>query len=329
MFAIQIRDDDRHTMAWTQVDAPEPGPEEALVEVHATAVNRADLLQRRGLYPPPEGASDIPGLEASGVVAEVGERVTRVAPGDRVCCLLAGGGYAQFVTTHADMLLKLPENLDLTRAAAIPEVYYTAYLNLVIEGAMQHGATVLLHAGASGVGTAAIQICRLYDAAVLATASAPKLAGLREMGVVAIDRHEEDFAARVAEETEGRGVDVILDPVGGGYLGDDVQSLAARGTVVIIGLLGGTEGQLSLAPLLRKRLRIVGSVLRSRSLAEKLEITARFRDDVWPHVGTDGIWPVVDRVLPIEEVEAAHALLERNETFGKVVLSVRESRRSA
>jgi putative PIG3 family NAD(P)H quinone oxidoreductase len=324
MKAIQVNDDEHHTLVWEEVETPSPGPGEVLIEAAATAVNRADLLQRRGWYPVPEGASDILGLEVSGTISSVGEGVAGWNAGDRVCCLLSGGGYAQYVCAPADLLLPVPPSLDLVEAAAIPEVFYTAYLNIFLEAAQTQGERVLVHAGASGVGTAAIQLCGIFDSPVYATASTSKLDFLEDLGVeAAIDRTEEDFAERIAELTDGEGVDIVLDPVAADYLAQNIDVLKQCGRLVIIGLLSGMSAELSLGKLLMKRLRIIGSVLRSRSLAEKAEITAGFREEVWPWFESGGLSPTIYRMLPITEANAAHEILQKNENIGKVVLRIR------
>lgn len=323
MKAIQVRDDEQHTLVWEEVEPPSPGPGEVLVKAAATAVNRADLLQRRGLYPVPEGASEILGLEVSGTIAQLGEGVEGHQVGDRVCALLAGGGYAEYVVVPAAMLLAVPESIDLVEAAAIPEVFYTAYLNIFLEANQTQGERVLVHAGASGVGTAAIQLCRVFDSPVYATASGSKLDFLRELGVeAAIDRHEEDFAERIDALTDGEGVDIILDPVAANYLDRNTRILKRCGRLVIIGLLSGTKAELSLSRLLMKRLRVIGSVLRARSLDEKVEITSRFRQEVWPWFDSGELAPIIDRMLPIAEAMKAHDILHNNENVGKVVLRI-------
>ncbi|QDG54684.1 NAD(P)H-quinone oxidoreductase [Persicimonas caeni] len=323
MKAIQVRDDEQHTLVWEEVDTPSLGPGEVLIKAAATAVNRADLLQRRGLYPVPEGASPIMGLEVSGTIAKLGEGVEGYQIGDRVCALLAGGGYAEYVVVPADMLLSVPASIDLVEAAAIPEVFYTAFLNIFLEANQSEGERVLVHAGASGVGTAAIQLCRVFDSPVYATASASKLDFLRELGVeAAIDRHEEDFAERIDELTDGEGVDIILDPVAADYLDRNTRILKKCGRLVIIGLLSGTKAELSLSRLLMKRLRVIGSVLRSRSPEEKVEITSRFRQEVWPWFESGELSPVIYRMLPITSADEAHDILRNNENVGKVVLRI-------
>jgi putative PIG3 family NAD(P)H quinone oxidoreductase len=323
MKAITVRDDDAHSLAWETVPRPTHDSDEVVVRVRATAVNRADLLQRRGHYPPPDGASEILGLEASGVITETGDAVENWQVGDDVCALLPGGGYSEYVSVPADMLLPVPDGLDHTEAAGIPEVFYTAYLNIVLEADHSPGESVLIHAGASGVGTAAIQLCRLRDAPIFATASGGKLQVVRNLGADhAIDRHEESFPAVVDEVTDGAGVDVILDPVGADYLDDNIQSLATGGRQVLIGLLGGATEELSLARLLQQRLRIIGSVLRSRPASDKIALTDRIRREVWPHFDSGELRPIIYRELPITRAEQAHELLEHNETIGKVILTV-------
>ena len=319
MRAIVVADDSARSLVWAEVPAPTIGPEQVRVRAHATAVNRADLLQRRGLYPVPPGASDILGLEVAGTIAAVsGWRV-----GDRVCALLEGGGYAEEVAVDASMLIAVPESMSFVDAAALPEVVYTAYLNVVVEPALQPGESVLVHAAASGVGTAAVQLCKALGHTCYATTTGAKLDVVRALGATAVfDRQADDFERAIAEATGKRGVDVILDPVGGSYLEKNVRCLAEGGRLVNIGLLGGTSAQLDIARLLTRRLRIIGSVLRSRSRAEKVAITAGLLRDVWPHVTAGAIRPVVERTFPIAEAGAAHALLGTNATVGKIVLTL-------
>lgn len=323
MKAIHVEDDDNRSLVWRRAPDPDIADEDVLVRVRSTAVNRADLLQRRGGYPPPEGASTILGLEIAGTIERVGSDVDGWTPGDRVCALLPGGGYAEYAAVPAPMLLDVPDALDLVDAAGIPEVFYTAYLNLRLEAEHDDGESVLIHAGASGVGSAAIQLCHLFDAPVYSTASAGKLDLLRRLGVEeAIDRRDEDFVEIVREATDGRGVDVVLDPVTGDYLPRDIRVLAPQGRLVVIGLLRGSSAELPLGRLLRDRLRVIGSVLRSRSLAEKIEITEAFRETVWPHFETGELHPVIDDRLPITEAERAHELIQSNRTAGKLILEI-------
>lgn len=311
-------------LVWTEVEDVVCEPEEVLVSVRATAVNRADLSQARGGYPPPPGASDILGLEMAGVIAQVGEQVPDWHVGDRVCALLPGGGYAEKVAVPHQLLLRLPDHWDFATATAVPEVWYTAYVNLFMEGNLKAGETVLIHAGASGVGTAAIQLAKAVDATVIVTVgSADKANRCRELGAdCAINYKEKEFGAEVQAFTENRGVDLILDPVGGSYLAQNVQALAMYGRLVNIGLLGGPLGELNVALLLRKRLKIVGSTLRNRSLAEKITITQKFESRFWPMLVDGQLNPVVDKTFPISEAQAAHAYVAQNANFGKVILTV-------
>ena len=325
MKAIQVHDGG-HTLSWEEVPTPTPKPGEVLIKVAATSCNRADLLQRRGLYPPPQGASPILGLDASGVVEAVGEGVDQWEPGDKVCTLLAGGGYAEYVTSPAGLLLEVPSPIRLVEAAAIPEVFYTAFVNIFLEADFKLGESVLIHAAASGVGTAAVQICRAFDSPVIGTASHSKLDFLRELGVdMAIDRENEDFSARIDQLTEHDGVDIILDPVGASYFERNLHLLKNQGRLIIIGLLSGADAQISLARLLRRRLRVIGSVLRSRSVEEKVAITDKFRATLWPLFEAGEIQPIIDKTFPIERAEKAHQLLEDNATIGKIVLTIDDS----
>lgn len=322
MHAIHVRDDGR--LVWESHPRPEPTDAEVLVAVEATAVNRADLLQKRGAYPPPDGASEILGLEVAGVVEEVGQRVDDWEEGDRVCALLPGGGYAEYAAVPADMLLEVPESIELRDAAGIPEVFYTAYLNLRMEAEHDDGEAVLVHAGASGVGSAALQLCHLFDAPTVATASTPKLDFLRdELEVdLVVDRLQEDFVERIHEATDRGEVDVVLDPVGGDYLPRNVEVMAECGRLVVIGLLRGRSAELPMGTVLRNRLRVIGSVLRSRSVEEKVAITRRFRREVWPHFAKGDLEPVVHTTFPIREADRAHELIASNDTIGKVILEV-------
>ena len=323
MFAIAIDSDVPRSLRWHLTDEPVIAPDQVLVRAAATAVNRADLLQRKGRYPVPPGASEILGLEVAGTIESVGADVRDWNVGDRVCALLEGGGYAERVAVDASMLLPVPERLTLQEAAALPEVFYTAFLNIFIEADIQENETVLVHAAASGVGTAAVQLCRVFGHRCLATASTAKLPFLQELGAdVTIDRNVASFREVVREETDGRGVDVILDPVGGSYLDANVASLARGGRLVNIGLLGGARGELALAPLLTRRLRIIGSVLRSRTREEKIAITGRLRERVWPLFASGELRPVIHSVLPIADAGSAHDLLATNTTTGKVVLAI-------
>ena len=311
------------TLVWEEVADIGYGPDEVLVDVRATAVNRADLSQARGNYAPPPGASDILGLEMSGMVREVGANVSGWRPGDRVCALLPGGGYAERAAVPAGMLLRLPDDWTFAQGAAVPEVWYTAFINLFDEGQLQAGETALIHAGASGVGTAAIQLAVVAGARAIATAgSADKVAFCRELGAIAINYKEQDFLAETLAATDGQGVDVILDPVGGDYLARNVAALRLLGRLVNIGLMGGTKGELNMGQLLGKRLRIAGSLLRPRSVAEKIAITRRFEAEVWPRLIAGTLRPIIDRAYPITDAQAAHEYVQANRNVGKVILEI-------
>jgi putative PIG3 family NAD(P)H quinone oxidoreductase len=324
MKAIFVKADPSRELYLAEMPTPQPGPDAVLVKIHATAVNRADLLQRRGLYPPPPGESDILGLEAAGVIVEIGGNVTEWQIGDRVLCLLGGGGYAEYVTVHKDMLLPIPTHLNFEQAAAIPEVFYTAFVNLFLEGELQAGENVLIHAGGSGVGTAAIQLARHAGAQVFITAgSDDKIQrGLALGAQVGINYKTEDFAAHINAVTQQQGVDLILDCVGGKYLDKNLSLLRVKGRLVLIGLLGGAKAEIDLAPVLRKRLRVIGSVLRSRSLMEKIAITQAFKERILPLFVSQQIHPVIDTVYPLSEANKAHEHVAANKNFGKVVLRV-------
>ena len=319
MKAIQI---DNGKLVLGEAPEPEIGVGQVKIAVHASAVNRADLAQVAGAYPPPPGASDILGLECSGEVVEIGEGVTRVAPGDQVCALLSGGGYAERVAAPAGQVLKIPSGLSLLEAAAIPEVFATAYLNLYREGKLAKGERVLLHAGASGVGTAAIQLCRESGNPVFVTVGGEdKLERCLALGAVGgTNRHKERFADLVPEWTDSQGFDLILDPVGGAYLQDNLASLRTDGRLVLIGLMGGIKAEIPLATLLMKRLRLLGSTLRSRSIPAKSALMDGLKADVWPKLANGAIKPVIETAFPMPEAQRAQDLVASNQTFGKVLL---------
>ncbi|WP_420627804.1 NAD(P)H-quinone oxidoreductase [Candidatus Leptofilum sp.] len=313
-------------LVWEAVPDLVFGSDEILVDVWATAVNRADLLQATGGYPPPAGASEILGLEMAGVVAEVGEDVEEWQVGDRVCALLPGGGYAEQVAVPAGMLIRLPDSWSFAMGTAVPEVWYTAYVNLFLEGDLVAGETVLIHAGASGVGTAAIQLANAADATVFITAgSAEKLLACRKLGAeLTINYKQDDFLEKVLAATHGQGVDLILDPVGGGYLDRNVRALGRYGRLVNIGLLGGTHGEMNMGLVLGKRLRIIGSTLRSRPPAEKVKITEQFQSGFWPLLRDGELEPIIDTIFPIEQAQEAHSYVAQNKNIGKVILTIRE-----
>ena len=325
MKAIVVKTENKNPrLVWQDVPDIKPGPDEVLVDVKATAVNRADLLQAMGLYPPPPGESEVLGLEMAGVVAAIGSNVRRRRIGDRVMGLLPGGGYAQQVAIHSLLLLDLPDRWSYAQGAAIPEVWLTAYSNLFMEAALQSGQTVMIHAGGSGVGTAAIQLAREAGATVFVTAgSAAKLERCRELGAsIGVNYKQQDFVEAVMAATNGQGVDVILDPIGGAYLNQNLALLRENGRLVNIGLLGGSTAEINLGAVLGKSLRIIGTRLRSRPLAQKIEITRMFADRFWPVFETGRLQPIIDSVFKIEEADAAHDYVRQNKNTGKVVLEI-------
>jgi putative PIG3 family NAD(P)H quinone oxidoreductase len=307
-----------------EVPDPTTGPGELLVDVAATAVNRADLLQRQGHYPPPKGASEVLGLECSGTVAEVGDGVEEWAVGDEVCALLAGGGYAERTAVPAGQVLPLPGGVDVVTAAALPEVACTVWSNVFMIAGLQADETLLVHGGAGGIGTMAIQLAKALGARVLTTAGSPaKLQRCRDLGAdVAISYRDEDFVEVAKRETDGRGVDVILDNMGAKYLAPNLSALATNGRLAIIGMQGGTKAELDIGKLLSKRGAVTATSLRARPVEEKAAIVRSVRDHVWPLVAEGHVRPVVHTRLPLEEVQEGHRLLEDGEATGKVLLTV-------
>ncbi|WP_282794823.1 NAD(P)H-quinone oxidoreductase [Streptomyces sp. CC224B] len=311
-------------LQWAEVPDPVPGEGEVLVDVAASAVNRADLLQRQGFYDPPPGASPYPGLECSGRIAALGPGVTGWAVGDEVCALLAGGGYAEKVAVPAGQLLPVPKGVDLVTAAALPEVTATVWSNVFMVAHLRPGETLLVHGGASGIGTMAIQLAKALGARVAVTAGGPeKLEFCRELGAdVLIDYREQDFVEEVRQATGGAGADVILDIMGAKYLDRNVEALAVSGRLAIIGMQGGAKGELNIGALLRKRGAVMATSLRARPVAEKTAIIAAVREHVWPLVEAGTVRAVVDQVVPLREAGVAHRVLEEGGHRGKVVLSV-------
>ncbi len=312
------------TLVWE--DAPDPfmGPEDALVDVHATALNRADLLQRAGNYPPPPGASPIMGLEMAGVIAAIGSNVRGWSVGDRVMALLPGGGYAEQVSVPASLLMAVPTGWSMAQAAALPEVYLTAFVNLYMEAALADGETVLVHGGASGVGTAAIQLCHATGNPILVTAgSDEKCDACRALGADhAINYRTGDWANEVRQAAPD-GVDVILDMVGADYLADNLGLLRLRGRLVLIATLSGSRAEIDLRQLMGKRLTLIGSVLRPRTLAEKVAIKERFLERFGALLNNRTIQPAIDGVYLITQANEAHKRMAANRNVGKIVLQVR------
>ncbi|MFD7260030.1 NAD(P)H-quinone oxidoreductase [Streptomyces sp. NPDC059874] len=311
-------------LVWTDVPDPVAGEGEVLVEVAASAVNRADLLQRQGFYNPPPGASPYPGLECSGRVSAIGPGVSGWAVGDEVCALLSGGGYAQQVAVPAGQLLPVPAGVDLVTAAALPEAVATVWSNVFMVAGLRPAETLLVHGGSSGIGTMAIQLGKAVGAKVAVTAGGPeKLARCAELGAdVLIDYREQDFVEEIKAATGGAGADVILDIMGAKYLDRNVSALAVNGRLAVIGLQGGVKAELNLAALMAKRAAITATTLRARPLEEKAAIVAAVREHVWPLVSAGRVRPVVHATLPITEAAEAHRVLEASSHVGKVLLTV-------
>jgi putative PIG3 family NAD(P)H quinone oxidoreductase len=306
-----------------EVEAPALTPGALRIRVSAAGVNRADLLQRRGMYPPPPGASPLLGLECAGEVIEVGAGVAGWKPGDRAMALLAGGGYAEEVVVDAGSALPVPDALSLEEAAALPEVYLTVFLNVFELGALPEPGRLLVHGGGSGIGTAAIGLAKLAKAKVIVTAgSDEKCARCRALGAdVAVNYRTEKFLDAVRAATDGAGVDVVLDSIGAPYLADNLAALTVGGRLVVIGLMGGAKTELNLGLLLARRLTLIGSTLRTRSVGEKARLVAAFRARFGADLAAGRIRPVVDRVLPFARAGDAHRLLQASEHFGKLVLT--------
>jgi putative PIG3 family NAD(P)H quinone oxidoreductase len=306
-----------------EVPSPELSPGQLRLRVAATAVNRADLLQRQGLYPPPPGASELLGLECAGEVAEVGAGVSGWSVGDRAMALLPGGGYAEEVVVDAGSAMPVPARLDLVHAAALPEVFLTVHLNVFELGALSEGGAVLVHGGGSGIGTAAIQLVRAAGGRIVVTAgSEEKCQRCRDLGADrAVNYREGDFVAACKEATDGRGVDVVLDSIGAPYLERNLAALAMDGRLVLIGLMGGAKAEISLATLLMRRIHVIGSTLRTRPVEEKAAIVRGFLARFGAALEKGEVGPVIDRVLPLAEAAEAHRIVKRSEHFGKVLLA--------
>jgi len=312
-----------------EVADPVPAVDEVLITIAAAGVNRADLMQRQGLYPPPPGAPPYPGLECAGQIAAVGSQVTGWRLGDNVCALLAGGGYAEQVAVPTGQVLPWPagksplaEAASPAEAAALPEAACTVYANVFLQAGLQPGETLLVHGGASGIGTMAIQVGKAFGARVACTAgSQPKLARCRELGAdLAINYRDEDFVAKVQDFTGGHGADVILDIIGASYLARNITAIATGGRLAVIGLQGGAKAEIDLGQMLRKRVSVQAASLRARPPGEKTAIVAAVRENIWPLISSGQVKPVVDRVLPLTEAGQAHRLMEDGAHIGKIVL---------
>ena len=309
----------------TPVERPTPvaGPGEVLIRVEAAGVNRPDVMQRLGAYPPPPGASDLPGLEVAGTIERIGADAGPWRGGDRVCALVAGGGYAEYCVAPAPQCLPIPVGLDAARAAAIPETFFTVWTNVFERGRLQAGESALFHGGTSGIGTTAIQLAAARGARVFATAgTAEKCRACERLGAAhAINYRDEDFVEAVKSVTAGRGVDLILDIMGGDYLDRNLRALAVEGRLVQIGLMGGDQATIDLRRILARRLTLTGSTLRPRSVAEKGAIAAALRREVWPLLESGRVTPIVYRTFPLREAAEAHRLMESSGHIGKIVLT--------
>ena len=323
MRAISISEPgDADVLTVTEEARPSAGPGQVVIDVAAAGVNRADVMQRLGFYPPPKGASPLPGLEVSGTVAEVADGVSGIAVGDEVCALIDGGGYAEAVAVPSTQVLPVPKGVSLADAAGLPEVVCTVWSNVFMTANLQPGETLLVHGGSSGIGTMAIQLAKALGARVAVTAgSAEKLDACRALGAdVAISYKDEDFVERVREETDGRGADVILDNMGAKYLGRNVDALATAGRLVVIGLMGGRRGELDLGTLLSKRGAVIATSLRARPAEEKAAIVAAVREHVWPLVEDGTVRPVIHQTYPLAEAAQAHRDMEASGHIGKLLL---------
>ena len=310
----------------TERPVPRPAAGEVLIRVAAAGINRPDVMQRTGNYPPPPGAPDLPGLEVAGTVAALGSEVTDLAPGDKVCALVAGGGYAEYCAAPAPQCLPVPDGLDMTSAAALPETFFTVWTNVFDRGRLSAGEKFLVHGGSSGIGTTAIQLARAFGAEVFATAgSAEKCTACEELGAAAaINYREEDFVARIKDLTGDAGVDVILDMVGGDYLPRNLECLAVEGRLVQIALQHGPKVEMNLLPVMLKRLTVTGSTLRPRTVAQKGEIAASLREQVWPLLADGTVRPLVHATFPLADAAESHRLMESSSHIGKIVLTVGE-----
>lgn len=327
MIAIEVsRPGEPEVLVPVERPMPEPAAAEVLIRVAAAGVNRPDVFQRRGRYPPPPGASDIPGLEVAGVIVRVGAAVVDWKEGDAVCALVAGGGYAEYCTAPAAQCLAVPRRLDMIAAAAVPETFFTVWTNVFDRGRLAAGESLLVHGGSSGIGTTAIQLARARGSRVFATAgTAAKCAACEQLGAErAINYREADFVAATRELTAGRGVDVVLDMVGGDYFARNIDALAVEGRLVEIATLQGATTELNIQTVMQRRLTITGSTLRARPVADKAAIAAAVRQHVWPLLESGAVKPIVDRTFPLRAAADAHRVMESSTHIGKLVLTVIE-----
>ncbi|WNB77532.1 NAD(P)H-quinone oxidoreductase [Methylomonas koyamae] len=325
MRAVQIQTTaELDRLVVTDWPKPTPGPNQVLIQTHAAGVNCPDLVQRRGLYPPPPGASPILGLEVAGTVAEIGSAVTKVEVGDSVCALVTGGGYAEYCLASACCCLPIPRGFSFTQAAALPEAFFTVWSNVFDRAGLQAGESLLVHGGSSGIGTTAIQLAKAFGARAIATAgSDEKCRRCLVLGAdLAVNYRQQDFVEAVLDFTGGKGVDVILDMVGGDYLPRNLKSLASDGRLMQIGIQSGAKAEINLAALLMKRLTLAGSTLRSRSDEFKANIAEQLREKVWPLLASGQVKPVIDSVFPLAEADRAHRLMESSQHIGKIILEL-------
>ena len=315
---------DNKDLLWSEAKKPKILDHEVLIKIKATAVNRADVVQKNGFYPPPPGASEILGLECSGVIEAIGKNVKKRKVGEKVCALLAGGGYAQYASCPEQQAVPAPEGITLTEAASLPEVYATCWLNLFHEANMKEGDSVLIHAGASGIGTAAIQLCNIFNCKSFVTAgSSQKINYCINLGANNGSlRHEKPFED--IKKWEPDGIDIILDPVGGKYFEDNLSVLSMEGRLLLIGLMGGTKSQIDLGPILMKRQKIIGSTIRARSSFIKGKVMNDLHQKVWPYFKSKKLNPIIHKTMNIKEANKAHEVMERNENIGKIVLEMNE-----
>ena len=308
----------------TEIATPAPAPGEILIHVEAAGVNRPDTIQRMGFYAPPPGSPDTPGLEVAGQVVAIGAGVTLWAVGDRVCALVGGGGYAEYCVAHESHALPVPHGFNAIEAAGLPETFFTVWTNVFERGALKGGESLLIHGGSSGIGTTAIQLAKIFGARVFATAgSAEKCAACVELGAdAAINYKTQDFVAEIKTLTENRGVDVILDMVGGDYIPRNIDVAARDGHIVSIAFLNGSVAEVNFMPVMLKRLTMTGSTLRPRSIAEKASIADALREKVWPLLDAGRVKPLIDATFPLEDAAKAHVLMEKSTHIGKIVLTL-------
>lgn len=321
MLAIEIID---HQLQSTDRPVPQPSDTEVLIQVKAAGINRPDIMQRKGLYPAPAGASDILGLELSGIVSKVGDKVSHIKAGDRVCALVTGGAYAEYCLAAADLCLPIPSGLDFIQAAAIPETFFTVWSNIFDRAQLKAGETLLIHGGSSGIGTAAIQLAKSMGAKVFITAgSDKKCIFCKQLGADAtINYKTQDFTIEIAQLTENKGVDIILDMIGGDYLARNIKCMGFDGRLIQIALQNGAKTEINLLPIMLKRLTITGSTLRARSNTFKSKIAKQLLKQIWPLLESGKIKTIIDHTFPLEKADKAHRLMESSEHIGKIILTI-------